>query len=270
MRALHNFFRGWRLVAVLGTVTVFLMACTATLFGPTAPSADAPVAPVEAAAAEAPAEEAAADEGVADGLSTDEVEIEAAPEAEPAGAEATPEEAEAAVEAAAAPTETAVEPALTIEQMRILQSLESSGPPPELTNETWFNSEPLQLADLRGQVVIVEFWTYGCINCQNVLPDLKAWHEKYADEGLTIIGVHTPEFTFEKDLNNVQQALVNYGITYPVAIDNDKVTWRAYNNRYWPAMYFIDKAGNLRHLKIGEGRMAEAEKVLRALLAEPL
>ena len=266
MSVLRKFLQEWRLVAVLSTIAVFLIACTTTIFGPTDSTGDAPAAPIEAAAAEDPVEETSAEEGTTAEMSTEAV----APEAESASVEAMPEQAEAAVEAEEAPAEVAAEPALTIEQMRILQSLESSGPPPELTNEIWFNSEPLQLADLRGQVVIVEFWTYGCINCQHVLPELKAWHEKYADDGLTIIGVHTPEFTFEKDLNNVQQALTNYGITYPVAIDNDKVTWRAYNNRYWPAMYFIDKAGNVRHLKIGEGRMAEAEKVLQALLAEPL
>jgi thiol-disulfide isomerase/thioredoxin len=250
MSGLHQLVQGWRLVVILGAV-VALVACTTAPIGPATPAGDVEPAPTEPAAEEESAAEAVTP---TEKPATAEV----APVAEPAAATAP-------VDAPISP-----EPALTIEQMRILQSLESSGPPPELTNEIWFNSEPLQLADLRGQVVIVEFWTYGCINCQNVLPELKAWHEKYADEGLTIIGVHTPEFTFEKDLNNVQQALIDYVVTYPVAIDNDKVTWRAYHNRYWPAMYFIDKAGNVRHLKIGEGRMAEAEKVLQALLAEPL
>ncbi|MBV7338671.1 redoxin domain-containing protein [Chloroflexi bacterium TSY] len=103
-----------------------------------------------------------------------------------------------------------------------------------------------------------------------MIPALREWHHKYADDGLTIIGVHTPEFNFEKDLGNVQQALLDLDVPYPVAIDNEMTTWRAYKNRYWPAMYFIDKQGNMRHLKIGEGRMAETEKVLQALLAEPL
>lgn len=180
------------------------------------------------------------------------------------GAVQMTDEEQAAIQAEAA------EKGITVEQALILAQLDNQGTPPELTNETWFNSEPLQLADLRGNVVIVEFWTYGWINCKNVIPALREWHHKYADDGLTIIGVHTPEFNFEKDLGNVQQALLDLDVPYPVAIDNEMTTWRAYKNRYWPAMYFIDKQGNMRHLKIGEGRMAETEKVLQALLAEPL
>lgn len=238
MNTLHQLLQRWPLVGILSTVVATLAACTATAVGPAAPTYELQPTPTATAA---PKQAATPTEAVA---------LDPAPGEDSAAAQPAP--------------------ALTFKQMRILQKLENSGPPPELTNDIWFNSEPLRLADLRGQVVIVEFWTYGCINCQNVLPELKAWHEKYADDGLTIIGVHTPEFTFEHDLHNVQQALIDYGITYPVAIDNDKTTWRAYKNRYWPAMYFIDKAGNLRHLKIGEGRMDEAEKVLQALLAEPL
>ncbi len=103
-----------------------------------------------------------------------------------------------------------------------------------------------------------------------MIPALREWHQKYTEQGLTIIAVHSPEFNYEKDVNNVRQALIDLDVPYPVAIDNDMTTWRAYRNRYWPAMYFIDKKGHLRHLKIGEGHIAETEKILQALLAEPL
>lgn len=102
-----------------------------------------------------------------------------------------------------------------------------------------------------------------------MIPALREWHHKYADQGLTIIGVHTPEFNYERDVNNVRQSLIDLDVPYPVALDNDWKTWRSYSNRYWPAMYFIDRSGNIRHLKIGEGRMAQTEKVLQALLADP-
>ena len=145
---------------------------------------------------------------------------------------------------------------------------------PDFTdNQQWFNTpgdKPLTLAGLKGRVVLVDFWTYTCINCIRTQPYLKAWDEKYRDKGLTIVGVHTPEFQYEHDLNNVRQALVNLDVPYPVAIDNEWTTWRAYSNRYWPALYMIDKAGNIRFLKIGEGHMEEAEQVLQALLAEPI
>src|SRR5574342_696274 len=112
-----------------------------------------------------------------------------------------------------------------------LSSLPDLGPAPELMNETWLNVDsPLRLADLRGKVVIVEMWTFGCINCQHVMPSLKEWHSKYKDQGLVIIGNHFPEFSYEKDLNNLKDAVAHYGIQYPVAQDNDGATWRAYKN----------------------------------------
>lgn len=162
----------------------------------------------------------------------------------------------------------------TPEQLQLLASLSNYGAPPELFNEVWLNSEPLKLAGLQGKVVIVEFWTFGCINCKNVLPSLREWHHKYADEGLVIIGVHTPEFSYEADVNNVRQALVDQDVPYAVAIDNDWLTWKAYkepfNQRYWPSKYFIDKAGNVRHIHIGEGGYAQQEQIIQALLAEKL
>jgi thiol-disulfide isomerase/thioredoxin len=158
--------------------------------------------------------------------------------------------------------------ALTPDQSKLLASLPSKGPAPELNNQIWLNSKPLKLAELRGKVVMVEFWTFECINCQHVTPSLKALHAKYADKGLVIIGVHSPEFGYEKELKNVQAAIAEAEIKYPVAIDNDYATWNAYNNHYWPARYLIDKKGNLRLLQIGEGGYAQTEAVIQALLVE--
>src|SRR3989338_2253577 len=128
---------------------------------------------------------------------------------------------------------------------------------------TWINSEPLTLEELKGKVVLVDFWTYSCINCIRTLPYLKDWHEKYADDGLVIIGVHAPEFEFEKDEKNVQKAINDFGLKYPIVQDNDFATWRAYNNRYWPAKYFIDKEGYIRYTHFGEGAYDESEKVIQ-------
>ncbi|MFZ1721875.1 MAG: cytochrome c biogenesis protein DipZ [Microgenomates group bacterium] len=132
----------------------------------------------------------------------------------------------------------------------------------------WFNSEPLQLADLKGKVVLVDFWTYTCINCQRTLPYLREWYEKYKDNGLVIIGVHAPEFEFEKNPNNVQQAITDFGITYPVMQDNEFATWRTYDNHYWPAKYLIDKDGHIRYTHFGEGKYDETEKMIQELLKE--
>ena len=154
------------------------------------------------------------------------------------------------------------------EQAALLAKLPSRGLAPELRNETWFNSAPLMLTELRGKVVMVEFWTFGCINCQHVIPATQAWYARYKDQGFEIIGVHTPEFAYEMDLNNVEAAIARLGVTWPVAIDNDKTTWRAYANHYWPAAYLLDKAGTIRLLKIGEGHYEYTESVIQALLAE--
>jgi len=148
-------------------------------------------------------------------------------------------------------------------------SLPDLGLAPELMNETWLNVDaPLRLADLRGKVVIVEMWTFGCINCQNVMPSLKEWHSKYEDEGLVIIGNHYPEFSYEEDLHNLKAAIERFEIEYAVAQDNHGVTWRAYQNRYWPALFLIDKQGHIRYVHIGEGRYKETEENIKALLAE--
>lgn len=138
---------------------------------------------------------------------------------------------------------------------------------PEIINDgTWLNSESLTLQALRGKVVLVDFWTYSCINCIRTLPYLNDWHEQYADDGLVIIGVHAPEFEFEKSTENVQEALEKYDIKYPVVQDNDKVIWRNYKNRFWPAKYLVDQNGCIRYTHFGEGEYAETEEVIKELL----
>lgn len=148
-------------------------------------------------------------------------------------------------------------------------SLPDLGPAPELTNESWLNVDsPLRLANLRGKVVAIDMWTFGCINCQHVIPSLKKWDEKYRDQGLVIIGNHYPEFSFEEDLTNLKAAVADNGIKYAVAQDNDGATWKAYKNHYWPTLYLIDKNGHLRYVHIGEGRYSETEAAIQSLLKE--
>ena len=132
----------------------------------------------------------------------------------------------------------------------------------------WLNSPPLTRAALRGKVVLVDFWTYSCINCLRALPYVKGWYQRYHDQGLVVIGVHAPEFAFEKSAANVTRAVRDLGITYPVALDNDYAIWKAFNNQYWPAHYFIDAEGRIRGHHFGEGDYAESEQLLRQLLAE--
>jgi len=140
---------------------------------------------------------------------------------------------------------------------------------PALTGATeWLNSPPLMADSLRGTVVLVEFWTYSCINWRRTLPYVRAWNEKYKDHGLVVIGVHAPEFGFERDVGNVRRAATELGITYPIAVDNDYAVWRAFKNQYWPALYFIDAQGRIRHHEFGEGGYQEAETIIRQLLAE--
>ncbi|HWZ48505.1 MAG TPA: thioredoxin family protein, partial [Herbaspirillum sp.] len=133
---------------------------------------------------------------------------------------------------------------------------------------TWLNSPPLTPQALRGKVVLVDFWTYSCINCLRTLPYVKAWYAKYKDYGLVVIGVHAPEFAFEKDLKNVQHAVQELAVAYPVALDNDYAIWQRFNNQYWPAHYFIDASGNIRAHHFGEGNYAESEQIIRRLLTE--
>ncbi|MGX1088508.1 cytochrome c biogenesis protein DipZ [Pseudomonas sp. AP3_22 TE3818] len=145
--------------------------------------------------------------------------------------------------------------------------VEGSLPPLEGAVQ-WLNSPPLDAQALKGKVVLVDFWTYSCINCLRSLPYVKAWAEKYRDQGLVVIGVHAPEFAFERDVNNVTKAMKDLGIHYPVAIDNEFKIWRAFNNEYWPAHYFADAQGRIRYHHFGEGAYAESERVIQQLLRE--
>lgn len=132
----------------------------------------------------------------------------------------------------------------------------------------WLNSKPLTPADLRGKVVLIDFWTYTCVNWQRTLPYVRAWAHKYGPNGLVVVGVHTPEFEFEKDLNNVRRAIKDLEVDYPVAVDSNYAIWRAFDNDYWPALYFVDAKGHIRGHQFGEGKYAEAELTIQQLLAE--
>ncbi|QCQ98938.1 cytochrome c biogenesis protein DipZ [Brevundimonas sp. SGAir0440] len=150
-----------------------------------------------------------------------------------------------------------------------LANLSVEGVMPPLTGATtWINTPPLTTEQLRGKVVVVDFWTYSCINCIRSIPYVRAWAEKYKDQGLVVIGVHTPEFAFEKSEANVRQNTQRLGITYPVAMDNEFAIWRAFKNQYWPAHYFIDAKGQIRHHHFGEGDYAGSERVIQQLLKE--
>jgi cytochrome c biogenesis protein CcdA/thiol-disulfide isomerase/thioredoxin len=149
------------------------------------------------------------------------------------------------------------------------RELASQGKAPELIGiKDWLNSDPLTVESLRGKVVLIDFWTYSCINCIRTLPYVTSWNEKYKDQGFVVIGVHTPEFAFEQKKENVAEAIKKYNITYPVAQDNDYATWQAYSNRYWPAHYLIDAEGNIRYTHFGEGKYEETEAAIQALLKE--
>jgi thiol-disulfide isomerase/thioredoxin len=134
--------------------------------------------------------------------------------------------------------------------------------------DEWLNSSPLTMADLRGKVVLIDFWTYTCINWRRTLPYVRAWAEKYRDQGLVVIGVHAPEFAFEKNLNNVRWAVKDMRVDYPVAVDSEHVIWRAFNNQYWPALYFVDAQGRVRHMYFGEGAYEQSEMIIQELLRE--
>jgi len=134
--------------------------------------------------------------------------------------------------------------------------------------DQWLNSPPLTAQALRGKVVLVDFWTYTCINWRRTAPYLRAWHEKYRNQGLVVIGVHAPEFSFEKNPTNVHWAVQDMRIDFPVAVDSEHMIWRGFRNQYWPALYFIDAQGRIRHRLFGEGSYEQAEMIIRALLAE--
>lgn len=172
-------------------------------------------------------------------------------------------------------------PSLSQPQSAATSQLSASAPRMELDGRTvaapeitgisdWLNTDGKvqTLSDLKGKVVIIDFWTYSCINCQRTLPYLRDWDKKYREMGLVILGIHAPEFAFEHKIKNVSQAVKDAGISYPVGLDNDFTTWKAYNNQYWPAKYFIDKKGNLRHYHFGEGQYEESERIIQYLLSE--
>jgi thiol-disulfide isomerase/thioredoxin len=139
---------------------------------------------------------------------------------------------------------------------------------PELATGDWINSEPLKLKDLRGRVVLIDFWTFGCYNCRNTLPYIKGWQDRYRDKGLTVVGVHSPEFDEEREVENLRRAVASLGISYPVVTDNDYQTWKAYNVEAWPTIFLLDKQGRVRWKHVGEGDYDEAERLIQKLLAE--
>lgn len=148
-----------------------------------------------------------------------------------------------------------------------MPALVDRGPAPEFTGiNNWLNSAPLTMKDLKGKVVLVDFWTYSCINCLRTLPHVTKWHNKYKDQGLVVVGVHTPEFAFERSTSNVQTAARRFGVSYPIAQDNQYATWNAYRNQYWPASYLIDRNGRIQHQHFGEGGYEEMEAAIRTLL----
>ncbi|KJK24422.1 thioredoxin [Burkholderiaceae bacterium 16] len=159
--------------------------------------------------------------------------------------------------------------ATTVYTATTTPSVGNYGKAPEFAGvDQWLNSPPLTMSSLQGKVVLVDFWTYTCINCINTLPYVKQWYDKYKDQGLVVVGVHTPEFPFEKSTDNVKAAIKRFGIRYPVAQDNSYATWNAFSNQYWPAVYLIDASGKIVYKHLGEGQYEETEAVIQKLLAE--
>ena len=148
------------------------------------------------------------------------------------------------------------------------KSLESAAAAPELATGEWINSEPLKLNDLHGRVVLIEFWTFGCYNCRNTLPFIKSWDDRYREKGLTVIGVHSPEFEDERKVENLRREVALLKIRYAVITDNDYQTWNTYNVEAWPTVFLLDKQGRIRWKHVGEGDYDEAERLIQQLLAE--
>jgi thiol-disulfide isomerase/thioredoxin len=157
----------------------------------------------------------------------------------------------------------------TPQRAPVTLQLPSRGTMPSLGGATeWLNSSPLSTEGLRGKVVLVEFWTFTCINWRRTLPYVRAWADKYKDQGLVVIGVHTPEFEVEKDVANIRQAIRDMQIGFPIAVDSRYGVWEAFGNQYWPALYFVDARGQIRHHQFGEGEYEQSERVLQQLLTE--
>jgi thiol-disulfide isomerase/thioredoxin len=174
------------------------------------------------------------------------------------------------VSAIGAPIETLAEDKSVVQQMTLTAvQLPVEGQLPSLGSATeWLNSQPLTAAELRGKVVLIDFWTYTCIYWIRTLPHVRAWAEKYKNQGLVVIGVHTPEFAFEKSIDNVRRAAKDMKVDYPIAIDNDYAIWRAFKNNAWPALYFVDARGRIRHHHLGEGGYEKSEMIIQQLLSE--
>jgi thiol-disulfide isomerase/thioredoxin len=167
------------------------------------------------------------------------------------------------------PIEIVAEDKSVVQPMKLTTALPIKGELLSLCNAPqWLNSQPLAMGDLDGKVVLVDFWTYTCINWLRTLPYVRAWAEKYQDQGVVVIGVHTPEFPFEHDIENVRRAAKNMQVEYPIAIDNDYAIWRAFTNHYWPALYIVDTQGHLRYHHFGEGEYEQSERIIQHLLAE--
>lgn len=146
-------------------------------------------------------------------------------------------------------------------------SLQTGASAPDFKGiDGWLNSPPLDVKQLKGKVVLVDFWTFDCINCAHTIPHVEDWYSRYRDKGLVVVGVHTPEYSFEHDTNNLKNAVKRFGIQYPVAQDNQYATWNAYGNQYWPALYLFDQNGRLVYSHFGEGRYDETEQQIRTLL----
>ncbi len=160
-------------------------------------------------------------------------------------------------------------PEVTVQKSDNSLVAQDYGLAPEFNNKTWLNTDkPMKIADQRGKVVLIEFWTFECINCQHTLGAMKDFYTKYHDSGLTVMTDHFPEFPYEADVNNVRDFLAQNNIGYPVAIDNDGATWNAYSQRYWPTMYLVDKVGHIRYVATGEHDYARTEDAIKALLSE--
>src|SRR6202012_4232646 len=162
---------------------------------------------------------------------------------------------------------TVAAPVLAGDNRKLLQVVDARAPAPNFVGITkWFNSAPLSIGDLRGRVVVVDFWTYGCYNCVNTLPYVTRLYETYKEKGLVVVGVHTPEFPFERSAGNVLAALKRHRITYPAAQDNDSATWNAWLNQYWPTKYIVDQHGTIVFSPAGEGKYDEIERTVQRLL----
>ena len=286
-------FPGWRLIAPVFAVVILLLmlaACGADDAAPTAqPATVAPATPAGAAtsaaadptpsATEVPpaatptqrptavppaaTQEPPVPDPTATAIPTEVPE----PTAEPADAQEVTK-----IPAATEPAETPALPATPVAPQEPCEGErggEVGNCAPEFAGtQEWVNSVPFSMASQLGKVVLIDFWTYSCINCIRTLPFLQTWHERYADEGLVIVGVHTPEFEFEKVYDNVVDATVDMGVAWPVVQDNDYAVWSSYSNRFWPAKYLVDKDGVIRYRHFGEGKYAETEEEIRKLLAE--